>query len=343
MNLIQHYMTNNDCYKGGRTITVQGLMIHSVGCAQPSAMSFINNWDKPGVQVAVHGLIEPGGDVYQTLPWNRRGWHCASGTKGSGNSTHIGVEMTEPACIKYVGGATWEVKSGHTVSEVETHAKATYKTAVELFAYLCDTYKLNPLADGVIISHSEGYKRGIASNHGDVEHIWNKFGMTMAQFRLDIQAKMTGVTPAPVTPAVPETSTTVYRVQIGAYNVVSNASAMVDKLKKSGFDSFVVTDGGISKVQVGAFTVKSNADSMLSKLKAAGYADAFITETKTEEAKTIKVGGKVKVLKAVDYTGKSFKTYYDQYDVIQVNGDRVVIGIGKTVTAAVKSDNLQAI
>ena len=51
----------------------------------------------------------------------------------------------------------------------------------------------------------------------------------------------------------------------------------------------------------------------------------------------------VKVLKAQTYNGGTFKTYYDVYDVIQVNGDRVVIGIGKTVTAAVKASNLQKV
>lgn len=52
-------------------------------------------------------------------------------------------------------------------------------------------------------------------------------------------------------------------------------------------------------------------------------------------------GDKVKVLNAVTYDGKPFKTYYDTYDVIQVNGDRVVIGVGATVTAAVNAANLR--
>lgn len=122
--------------------------------------------------------------VYQILPWNHRGWHCG----GAGNNTHIGVELTEPSTICYTGGANWtETGDG---SNTKKHVLATYKYAVELFAYLCKQYKLNPLADGVILSHSEGCKRGIASNHGDVEHIWNRFGLTMAQFRKDIKAKM---------------------------------------------------------------------------------------------------------------------------------------------------------
>ena len=51
-------------------------------------------------------------------------------------------------------------------------------------------------------------------------------------------------------------------------------------------------------------------------------------------------GDKVKVKTAVTYDGKSFKVYYDTYDVIAVNGDRIVIGIGNTVTAAVNAKNL---
>lgn len=55
----------------------------------------------------------------------------------------------------------------------------------------------------------------------------------------------------------------------------------------------------------------------------------------------LKKGDRVKVLNAVTYDGKPFRTYYDTYDVIQVNGDRVVIGVGATVTAAVNAANLR--
>ncbi len=55
----------------------------------------------------------------------------------------------------------------------------------------------------------------------------------------------------------------------------------------------------------------------------------------------IKVGDKVKVLKAVTYEGRAFTKWYTTYDVIQVNGDRIVIGRGRTITAAVNKINLQ--
>ncbi len=59
---------------------------------------------------------------------------------------------------------------------------------------LCKTYGLNPLADGVIISHKEGHARGIASNHGDPEHLWRGLGMsyTMDTFRSAVKAAMGG-------------------------------------------------------------------------------------------------------------------------------------------------------
>lgn len=195
MNIIQKYVTNNPCYKTNQSITVKGLMLHSVGCAQPSANVFINMWNKSSYNAScVHGIIDGNnGNVYQLLPWNKRGWHCGSGSKGSGNNTHIGVEMCEPADIKYTGGSSFNIGNKTKAQEV---AKKTYESAVELFATLCKQYKLNPLADGVIISHAEGYKRGIASNHGDPEHLWRGLGLnyTMNTFRQDVNKKVNGET-----------------------------------------------------------------------------------------------------------------------------------------------------
>lgn len=66
--------------------------------------------------------------------------------------------------------------------------KRTYDTAVELFAFLCKQFELDPLADGVIISHKEGHKRGIASDHVDPHHLWDglQSGYTMDGFRKDV-------------------------------------------------------------------------------------------------------------------------------------------------------------
>lgn len=208
MKLVENILTKNPCYTAGRKITVKGLMLHSIGCPQPKASVFLNNWNNSSTNVCVHGFIDGNdGTIYQTLPWNHRGWHCGSGSNGSGNNTHIGVEMCEPACIKYTGGSSFTCSDIATAKAV---AKRTYEAAVELFAYLCKKYNLNPLGDGVIISHKEGHSRGIASNHGDPEHLWNGLGMgyTMNTFRQAVKAKMDGGSiTAPSTPTTPSSST----------------------------------------------------------------------------------------------------------------------------------------
>ena len=197
MKLVESILTKNPCYTAGRKITVKGLMLHSVGCNQPKASVFINSWNSASYDRAcVHGFIDANdGTIYQTLPWNHRGWHCGSGRKGSGNNTHIGVEMCEPACIKYTGGSSFTCSDTATAKAC---AERTYQAAVELFAMLCKKYGLDPLADGVVISHKEGHSRGIASNHGDPEHLWTqlKMGYTMDTFRKAVKAAMGGTTAA---------------------------------------------------------------------------------------------------------------------------------------------------
>lgn len=187
MKIVESIMTKNPCYTAGRKITVKGLMLHSVGCSQPSASVFINLFNKTSYDVAcVHGFIDANdGTIYQTLPWNHRGWHAG----GAANNTHIGVEMCEPNCIKYTGGASFTCSDK---AKAKAMVKRTYESAVELFANLCKEYNLDPMADGVIISHKEGGKRGIASGHGDPEHLWNGLGMgyTMDTFRKAVKAAM---------------------------------------------------------------------------------------------------------------------------------------------------------
>lgn len=185
MKINKSILTNNDCYKARKTIKVKGLMLHSVGVPQPNARVFVKSWNK-SVGVGVHAFVDGlNGEIYQTLPWNHRGWHCG----GSGNNTHIGIEMCEPDCIQYTRGASFHCTNNSRALAI---VDRTYNAAVELFAYLCKQYDLDPMTD--IISHSEGHKKGIASGHADPEHLWKGLntGFTMDKFRKDVKAKMSG-------------------------------------------------------------------------------------------------------------------------------------------------------
>jgi hypothetical protein len=236
MNLHKLILTNNACYKAGKTITPKGIMVHSTGANNPNLKRYVgpddgllgknqynNHWnqDKPdGRQVCVHGFIGKLADgsiaTYQTLPWNHRGWHAG----GSANNTHIGFEICEDGLTD------------------KAYFNAVYKEATELCAYLCKEYKLDPMADGVIIGHYEGHRRGIASNHADPGHWFPKHGKSMDIFRADVKAGLAATeAPAPVSPAAPKKY---YRVQVGAYSVKANADAMLAKIKAAGFtDAFI--------------------------------------------------------------------------------------------------------
>ncbi|MDE6021816.1 MAG: N-acetylmuramoyl-L-alanine amidase [Ruminococcus sp.] len=250
MKITQDFATTSACYKAGTTINPKGLMLHSVGVNQPDPKVFARIW-KSSDDVCCHGVLGADGTVIQTLPWNWRGWHCG----GSANGTHIGVEMTEPSTIRYTGGASF-VDNNPTATK--NFVMGTYKTAVELFAYLCKIYNLNPLSNGVIVSHSEGYKRGIASGHADVEHIWNKYGLTMDQFRKDVKSAISGgnTDPAPdIKPDVKPDSSYVVRISIDDLNIRTGPGTeypVTGNYTGKGAFTITETNGNWGKLKSGA-------------------------------------------------------------------------------------------
>ena len=206
MKLYQLFLTENACYKAGKKITVKGIMVHSTGANNPWLKRYVgpddgrlgknqynNHWNTyhpGGREVCVHGFIGKLADgtvaTYQCLPWNHRGWHAG----GSANNTHIGFEICEDGLAD------------------ATYFKKVYQEAIDLCVYLCKEYGLT---EKNIICHSEGYKQGVASNHGDVMHWFPKHGKSMDTFRAEVAAKLKSETP---TAGKPTTSTTTVASEI---------------------------------------------------------------------------------------------------------------------------------
>lgn len=225
MNLHKLIFTQCDAYRALRTITPKGVMVHSTGANNSTLRRYVgpddgllgknrynNHWNMPGVGASVHAFIGRLKDgtiaTYQVLPWTMRAGHCYRGENGSGNDTHIAFEICED-----------------DLTDAAYFGKV-YREAVELTAMLCKEFGLDPVADGVVIDHAEGYKRGIASNHGDVAHWFKKHGKSMDTFRADVKALLT--------PQI------IYRVQVGAYYDKGNAARQLAKLKEAGFaDAFI--------------------------------------------------------------------------------------------------------
>jgi hypothetical protein len=198
LHLHKLFLTNNACYKAGKAMTPKGIMVHSTGTPNPYLKRYVgpddgllgrnpngNHWNqhKPGGrQICCHAFIGKLADgsvaTYQTLPWDMRGWHGASGPKGSVNDTHIGFEIAEDDLTD------------------AAYFAAVYNEAVALCAHLCAAYSLDPMKDGVIIGHYEGHRRGIASNHSDPGHWFPRHGKSMDSFRADVKKLMAGAAPA---------------------------------------------------------------------------------------------------------------------------------------------------
>ena len=230
MNLHKLILTENECCKVGRIIAPKGIMCHSTGANNPWLKRYVgpddgllgknqygNHWNTltpDGRQVCVHAFIGKLADgsiaTYQTLPWNMRGWHCGSGPNGSGNDSYISFEICEDGLTD------------------ASYFYAVYKEAAELCAHLCGLYNLT---EKDVICHAEGYKLGIASNHGDVLHWWPKFGKSMDDFRSEVGLLLGNNM---------SVSKKYYRVQLGAFSVKANADAMLAKVKTAGFaDAFI--------------------------------------------------------------------------------------------------------
>ena len=235
MNLQKLILVNNECYKTGKTIVPKGIMVHSTGANNPNLKRYVgpddgllgknqynNHWNQPcpdGRRICVHAFIGKLADgsiaTYQTLPWNHRGWHAG----GKANDTHIGFEICED-----------------NLRDVSYFNKV-YNEAVELCVYLCKKYNIS--TDN-IIGHYEGYKKGIASNHGDPNNWFLKHQKSMDTFRADVKKALTS---PPLSPTPPQTTNKLYKVQVGAYSVKANADAMLKKVKAAGFtDAFIKYD-----------------------------------------------------------------------------------------------------
>lgn len=246
--------TKSDCYKSYQKMTPAGIIVHSTGCNNPNLRRYVqpddgvignnpynNSWNESGQDVCVHAAIglDKNNNVktYQVLPWNICCWGVGSGWKGSYNYNppFIQFEMCEDGLYD------------------EDYCKKVYNKAVELCVYLCNKFNLKV---SNILSHHEAGNQGMGSQHVDPDNWWGKHGLSMTQFRADVQAILNGKRSSSSSSSSSSKSLPgVYRVrktwkdaksQLGAYASLANAKSACIK----GFSVFdmngnvVYTNGG---------------------------------------------------------------------------------------------------
>lgn len=202
------FMRQSTWYRGAGKTTVRGVLWHSTGANNKTLKRYVqpddnaadrakmlellgvnksgNDWNHSERQAGVHAFIGTlaNGDVatVQVGPWDKKAWGCASGPKGSCNNGWIQFEI----CEDNLGDPAYFEK--------------VYREAVELTAYLCKLYNLDPQGtvtyNGVkvpiILCHQDSYQLGLGSNHGDVLHWFPKYGKSMQTVRDDVSALLAG-------------------------------------------------------------------------------------------------------------------------------------------------------
>ena len=187
-------------------MNVKGILWHSTGANNPTIKRYVqpssndknyktlmakigknscgNDWNHISVEAGLNAWIGQLQDgtvtTVQSMPWNYKPWGCGGGAYGSCNDGWIQFEMCEDDLTD------------------KKYFNAIYKEAIELTAYLCKKFNLNPkgtikhngITVPVILCHWDSYKLGLGSGHADVYNWFNKFGKTMDDVRNDVAALM---------------------------------------------------------------------------------------------------------------------------------------------------------
>lgn len=237
-------MTQSTCYKGTEKMVPLGVLWHSTGANNKTVKRYVqpsdndpkreellkiigvnknkNDWNHKKRQAGVNAFIGTLADgtvaAVQVMPWDYEPWGCGKGSKGTCNDGWMQFEICED-----------NLKN-------KTYFEAIYKEGIELTAYYCKMYNLNPKGTvkfngvqvPVILDHAQSHKLKLGSNHGDITKWLKKHGKTMDDVRNDV-AKLLAEDAKPV-PTPPKQNTTLRR---GDKNEL--VVELQTKLKKLGF------------------------------------------------------------------------------------------------------------
>ena len=160
-------MTRNRCFTNNRNYKKVGGIVHSTATPGIMAWQWFTRWNREDIAKGVNAFVDDK-EAIEYLPDTRQIWHVAT---TQGNNYYYGFEICED--------------KDHTK---EYFVKA-YANAVE---HAVNVSKRMGWTGRDWLSHKEGNRKGIASNHGDPEHWWSKFGYNMDMFRSDVDKALAG-------------------------------------------------------------------------------------------------------------------------------------------------------
>lgn len=191
LTIYRRYFYDSECYNAATHIVPAGVQVHSTGAPNSYLKRYVqpddgrlgvnpnhNSHNRPGLLEcgsAYIGRLDNGTvAVYQALPWDYKCWLSGSGKKGNANEMgYLGFEICEDSR--------------------ENRDKAYFEDAVMdksvlLTAYWCQEYGID--VDEAVRDHAELAKAGLASDHEDIGHWIEAFGLTMDDYRKAVKEAM---------------------------------------------------------------------------------------------------------------------------------------------------------
>ena len=107
--------------------------------------------------------------------------------------------LTVDGCVGPATKAKMATRPGSLMAYDAEANREYFEDVYRKAVFTCATVMKELGADvssSTVLSHAEGYKQGIASNHADVGHWWPEHGKSMDDFRADVETYIaTGVLP----------------------------------------------------------------------------------------------------------------------------------------------------
>lgn len=221
------------CTKLGGDGKARGITIHNTSTITVNNTTMAEQYTRATYNgnmagVVVSYYVSGYSDIWQNLNTDygkaEAGWHASDGLNRK--SGHSG------ATYKSLGGNVDTI----AIECIGNSAEAEDAVA-RLAAYLCKQHKLKPKLDVYTHNYWMGYgdKTKVGAPKNCPIYIlphWNEF-VDKVQKYYDELTK-----PTPATP----TNGTIYRVQVGAFSVKSNAEKLAKELQSKGYSTIIKTD-----------------------------------------------------------------------------------------------------
>lgn len=323
---------------GHGTISPSYLVVHSTANPGATAKNHRDYWNRIGNDnTMAHWVIDWTGTCYQMASSNRLVWHV-----GNGNRYSVGIEICEA-----------------------TNASDFAKGYDEAAKWCADFLRSRGWGVSRMVSHSEARLLWGGTDHTDPVPYFRRWGKSWSDFERLVQWYLDNGTGSDAPSSGSGTQQTTqssgtkvgtnlpggtYRVNVGTLNIRaghSTSSADVGNYYRGQtvildskyyiqdgyvWGTYIAYSGNRRYVAVGPATGSVEPDDYL--LRVGGSSSG------SSSSKSWKVGAKVRVAKPYDEHGTHLAVS-GTYTIMEIKGNRVVIGRGGAVTAALPKGNLR--